>query len=304
MVHLHAPRYVLGEIEMDHTAIPGLHERAEALRMAPSPALWGWGSVFRTEHGIDELAIDSAAATLAAAGAAPSTVDALVLCSTDLPVPPREHGRFLAGILNGIGLGDVAAYGLGLNRCGSLLAGLDVASALVAGGRYRRILVVTTDRMTDEAERMAHYALFSDGAASCLVTADGEARDRYELVACASAHETASLDWAAEISSDLARRVNDALLSPLELGVGDVAGLMHLNIFKPLVVMKERQAGFRLDQLHIDNIPRVGHCFSADPLINLVDRAAAGRVRAGGLYLLASSVPGSRQGVLLRRLGD
>lgn len=304
MVHLHAPRYVLGEIEADHTTIPGLHERAEELRLAPIPGLWGWGSVFRSERGIEDLAIDSALATLVAAGAGPQTVDALVLCCTDLPMPARQHGRFLASIVTGIGLGDVAVYGLGLNRCGGLLAGLDVANALVAGGRYRRVLVVTTDRMVDEAERMAHYALFSDGAASCLLTADGEALDRYELIACASAQETASLDWAAEISSDLARRVNDALLHPLELRVGDIDGLMHLNIFKPLVVMKERQAGFALEQLYTDNIARVGHCFSADPLINLADRAAAGHVRAGRLYLLGTSVPGSRQGVLLRKLGD
>ena len=67
--------------------------------------------------------------------------------------------------------------------------------------------------------------------------------------------------------------------------------------------MKELQAGFDQSQLDTSNITRVGHCFAADPLINLVDRWSAGDVRAGGLYLLASSVSGLRVCVLLRADG-
>ncbi len=77
--------------------------------------------------------------------------------------------------------------------------------------------------------------------------------------------------------------------------------LAHANLYKPLVVMKERQAGFSPPQLYLANIERLGHCFAADPLINLVDRMALGHVRPGSYCLLASSVPGSRIGVLLEK---
>jgi 3-oxoacyl-[acyl-carrier-protein] synthase-3 len=66
--------------------------------------------------------------------------------------------------------------------------------------------------------------------------------------------------------------------------------------------MKERQAGFSREQLYLDNIPRLGHCFAADPLINLVDRTERGDVRPGRYCLLAASVPGSRLGALLSRV--
>jgi 3-oxoacyl-[acyl-carrier-protein] synthase III len=66
--------------------------------------------------------------------------------------------------------------------------------------------------------------------------------------------------------------------------------------------MKERQAGFTAGQLYLDNITRLGHCFAADPLINLVDRAALGHIEAGSHCMLASSVPGSRIGVLLKEV--
>jgi 3-oxoacyl-[acyl-carrier-protein] synthase-3 len=301
-VFLNGPQYVLGELESDFSTIENLQARAAEFRMVPEPALWGWGSVFRTERSLEAMAIDSGSATLRTAGIDPSSVEALVLCCTKVPGPARGHGRFVETILTGIGLGDIPFYGLNLNRCTNVLAALDVASAFVTSGRYHRVLVITTDRVVDEADRMLPYALLSDGAASCVLAADSAGQNCYQLMACASAQETRSLDWCNEISADLARRVNDSLLGPLGLAVGGVAGLMHANIFKPLLVMKELQAGFTPRQIYTDNIARVGHCFAADPLINLVDRMAIGHVQVNGHYMLASSVPGLRMGVLLRKL--
>jgi 3-oxoacyl-[acyl-carrier-protein] synthase-3 len=116
------------------------------------------------------------------------------------------------------------------------------------------------------------------------------------------AQDTASLEWTREISSDLARRVTVELLDPHGLKLGDVAALAHANLFTPVVMMKERQAGFGREQLYLDNIPRAGHCFAADPLINLADRAALGHLAPGSYCVLAASVPGSRIGALLRRV--
>ncbi|MFI9269512.1 3-oxoacyl-ACP synthase [Kitasatospora sp. NPDC052896] len=303
-VLLREPHYVLGEVTQHHTEVEGLADRARELGMVPKAALWGWGSVRRTERGLEELAVEAGTACLRAAGVDPASVDALVLCSTRFPGGPRTHGQFVERIATGIGLARAAFLGLTLNRCTNLLAAIDTARALVAAGRHRRVLVVTTDRVEDESERMEGFALFSDGAAGCLVTAaDGSApEDGYEIVSTASAQDTAALDWSHEISADLAREANTRLLEPAGLKVGDIDGLMHANLFLPIVSMKERQAGFTAEQLYTANITRFGHCFAADPLINLVDQEADGRVREGGHYVLAVSVPGSRIAVLLRRL--
>src|SRR6266571_1409479 len=299
---LRGASYVLGEREADHTAIDNLNELAEAFRMAPNAGLWGWGHIRTTGRELEELAVDTGVATLAAAGVDASSIEALLLCSNRIPGPAEGHGRFVENVLTGIGLGNIAFYGQNLNRCVNLLAGLDVSCAFVASGRHRRVLLITTDRVADGADRMSQFALFSDGAASCVVACDAGDRDSYELLGCATAQDTATLEWTKEISSDLAREVNDRLLTPHGLKLGDIAGLMHANLFKPLVVMKERQAGFSAEQLYLDNIPRIGHCFAADPLINLVDRTALGHIGEGGYCLLASSVPGSRIGALLKRV--
>jgi 3-oxoacyl-[acyl-carrier-protein] synthase-3 len=301
-VHLSGPRYVLGEIEEDHTAIAGLAERAARFKLAMSPQLWGWGTYRRTERSLEDLAVDSGRATLAASGIDPGTIDAVLVCSTFVPGPSEGHGLFMETVLSGLGVGDVPYYGQTLNRCVNLLAALDMARTFVVAGRYQRILVITTDRVVDERERMASFALFCDGAASCVVSADDCGQDAYRLLGCASAQETKSLDWSNEISSDLAREANARLLAPHGVKLGDVRALMHANIFKPLVAMKERQAGYTVDQIHLDNISKYGHCFAADPVVNLVDRAALGHVPEGALAVLATSVPGSRCSALVQKL--
>jgi 3-oxoacyl-[acyl-carrier-protein] synthase III len=299
-VFLQAPCYVLGEIEAGHESIPGLPERARELALQPRGELWGWGRIHRTERGLEAMAIDAGKSTLQASGLDPSQVDLLVLCSTQFPCDGTTHGSFVETIMTGLGLCSASFMGLTLNRCTNLLAALRTGEALVASGRHRKILLISTDMERDETSRLQGFALFSDGAASCLLSDEGDSG--YQVLGSASAQDISTLDWSNEISSDLSRQVNDRLLGPHGLAVGDLSALMHHNIFKPLVVMKERQAGFRPDQLFTGNITRVGHCFAADSLINLVDRVAAGHVPDGGVVMLAGSVPGSRIGVLLRSM--
>lgn len=300
-VVLAAPRYVLGEIEEDHTAIVNLDERVAEFRMRPQANLWGWGKIRRTDRDIEALAVECGAATLAGADLDPASVESVVLCSTGFPVGAGAHGVFVERILGGLGIPDADFVGVGLNRCTNLLAGVQVADALVRSGQHRRVLVITTDRVRDKTTRMDKFALFSDGAASCLVTGDPPDADGFDLLACATANRTAELDWANELNPELAISVNERLLKPFDLTLADVAALMHTNVYKPVIYLKEIQAGFTAAQLYLDNITRVGHCFAADPLVNLVDRGAAGHLRDGAHYLLAASVPGSRAGVLLRK---
>jgi 3-oxoacyl-[acyl-carrier-protein] synthase-3 len=301
-VFLRGASYVLGEREADYTAIDDLATLAEQFALTPNPMLWGWGGIRTTDRELEELAADSGAASLRAAGLAPSSVDALVICCNQIPGPAEGHGQFVRDVLTQIGLPDIGFYGVYLNRCVNLLAGLDVARALVVSGRRRRVLVITTDKVAAGTPRMSQFALFSDGAASCVVAADAGGAGSYELLGCASAQDAATLEWTSQISSDLARQVTDQLVEPHGLKLGDIAALMHANLFKPLVVMKERQAGFSAEQLYTANISRIGHCFAADPLINLVDRTALGHAGPGSYCLLAASVPGSRIGALLRRV--
>ncbi|MCY7364783.1 MAG: hypothetical protein LH469_05650 [Frankiaceae bacterium] len=297
---LSAPRYVLGEIVVPHTDIDDLAARSDELGMAPTASLWGWGDVRGTALGLEDLAIASATETLRAAGA--PRIDALILCSTRFPGGAEEHGGFVGRIIAGLDLGDVAFHGLTLHRCANLLAAIALASALVAAGVHRDVLVLTTDRVPDTDTRVRKYALFSDGAASCVVSSRGYPGDSYEIVATANTRDLRALDHDDEISADLARAATENVLAGTGLAVSNISAVMHANLVTPVVMLKERQAGFTRAQLDAANITRFGHCFAADPLINLVDRGLLGHVPMAGHTVLTTSVPGERYAVLLRRL--
>lgn len=304
MSHLAGPAYELGETERDHASLDGFAERVAELGLPNNAKLMGWGNVRVSERSLEELSIESATRTLRSAGVSPSAVDALIFCSTRVPGNSDSHGQFMETVLEGIGLGDIPFYSQTMNRCTNLLNALEVADAFVRAGRYRSVLVVTADKIDgDGGERTWAHALFSDSAASCLVGADAHPGS-FEMAGFASAQDTSSLEWSKEISSDLSRRVNDLLLEPLGMKLGDVGALMHLNVVKPLVMLKELQAGYSPAQLYTENITRLGHCFGGDNLINLVDREAAGHVQEGGWYILAASVPGARVGLLVRKLAS
>ncbi|MFE0422070.1 3-oxoacyl-ACP synthase [Streptomyces sp. NPDC058953] len=303
-VFLLAPRYVLGETEEPYTAVEDLAERVAQYAIPMAPRTWGWGSFFRTARSTVELAVESGNATLDAAGVDRAAVDGLVVCSSSFPEGVDGHASLVGAVLGGLGLGGAAfSCGMTLNRCNNMLAGLHTARALVASGAHRLVLVVTTDRITDEAVRLEKFALFSDGAASCLVSAAGHGPEpeRLAVLASAVAQDPAVMGLRDQIDSRLAIAVNAALEDATGVSPEKVTALLPANLVRPLITMKERQAGFAPARMRTGNIERVGHCFAADPLINLTDLLASGDAVDDGLYLLASSVPGARHGVLLRK---
>src|SRR5215472_5004292 len=98
-VYLLGPAYVLGEHEIDHTAIENLGELARRFKLAPKADLWGWGTIRTTSRELEDLAVETGLATLKAAGAGTASVDALVLCSNRIPGPAEGHGQFVADVL-------------------------------------------------------------------------------------------------------------------------------------------------------------------------------------------------------------
>lgn len=302
-VLLSAPRYVLGEIEEPYTAVQDLAARVAQFAIPMAPESWGWGSFFRTEGTLVELAVASGNATLDASRAARDTVDGLIICTSSFPRSVDDHAGFLGSVLDGLGLTKVAfAAGVTLNRCNNLLAALHLARCLVSSGSHRLILVVAADRVIDEAARLEKFALFSDGAASCLVGAEEQGRDSFEVLTSASAQDPTVLGVRDEIDSRLAITVNDELERATGVSPEKVTALLPANLVRPLTTLKERQAGFAPAQLRLGNVERIGHCFANDPVINLADLVATGEGKIDGLYLLASSVPGARHGVLLRKV--
>jgi 3-oxoacyl-[acyl-carrier-protein] synthase-3 len=297
-VFVHGCRYEVGEEEAAVANISGLAEFLAAQQMIPEPDLWGWDRYRVSTAPAAQLARAAACASLAAAGEAAAQVDAVIVCAARFSSDVESHADLVGRLLQDAGLAHAVPYGVSVNRCATMTSAVGLAAALVRSGQHRAVLVVAADRVGEAGERLAPFAVFSDGAAACVVARD--VPGPLELLATAAAVDAAEMRPYGELSAALARRVNDDLATRTGTTTAAVRRLAHHNVFAPIVRLKEQQAGFRANQLYLRNIARLGHVYSCDPFINLADMIDEGLLGRGDLVALGSGVSGARFGALLR----
>ena len=300
MTTIEALAYALGETERSYREVPNLADLLAFNNYPDTPELFGWGSYRKTEKDIFELGIESAAKSLAESTADRDEIDALFFCSTCFPGNEIRHIAFNARLLRDLAIPNAFPVGITLSNCVSLLHAVATAVKLVDSGVYRNILVITADKVYDEHSRMNNFALLSDSAASCVVTSKSAATGCSLLAESFRASDDPIETNRGKDDSELYRRVLHEVVTRGEVEVGDCTAVFTSNIFKPITKQKERKLGFRSSQIFLDNVPRYGHCFSADTLINLIDYSDGGTSGPDDIYMLSADAPNLRASILLK----
>lgn len=115
-------------------------------------------------------------------GVDPDTIDALILSTT---TPDYVFPSTASIVLGKLGLKNAHAFDMSCACCGFLYA-MDTASALIQSGRYKRIMVISAEKMSsivDYTDRQT-CVLFGDGAGAVLVeaTEDEEVGFQYSFL--------------------------------------------------------------------------------------------------------------------------
>ncbi|WP_349369830.1 3-oxoacyl-[acyl-carrier-protein] synthase III C-terminal domain-containing protein [Salinarimonas sp.] len=264
------------------------------------PDLLGLDRYFVADEPLARTAALSAGESLAASDLDPHEIDALLLCATRIAGEPADHARLIGDIARTVGVSDAWAAGVTAARCAGLMAGLRMAEGLVASG-HRHVLLVAADAAHGPQDRLRPFALFSDGAASCVLSARDARRagSGFDLIAMSGGGDVARMDEGARLSAELNARVDDMLLRRSGTPRGGVRAVMPTNVFRPVLAMSEIQGGWAPEQLYLDNVARCAHCFAADPIVNLADYARAETLAPGDRIVLAGSVPGLRISAML-----
>jgi 3-oxoacyl-[acyl-carrier-protein] synthase-3 len=286
--------YVLGDQAMNYTEAKGFSD----IKMPDKPDLWGWGSFYKASGDVLDLKIAAAAKTLEAVSVDPKDVGAVLFCSMHFPPPPQGHTKKVKTFLEALRLGNAYPVGVTLNGCNTLLSAIDMASAMITSRDLRHVLVIAGDAVQDENERFQSYGIFSDAATSCLVTS--QPVEGYDIVRSAFAVDPASMRQEAGFSSDLAVSASRKVFEGTGMRVEDVAMSFSNNIFIPITLLKEQDAGLDPSQIYTRNVKRIGHCFSSDPLINLIDYAHENTIQEEQLFMLSGDSPGLRHSILLK----
>lgn len=119
------------------------------------------------DQATSDLAVKAGQAALAAAKLTPADIDLLIIatCTPDAPLPSTS-----TLVQNKLGLGACACMDLAA-ACSGFIYSLEVASAMLATGRYRRALVIGAEKLTSltDYQDRTTCVLFGDGAGAVVL---------------------------------------------------------------------------------------------------------------------------------------
>jgi 3-oxoacyl-[acyl-carrier-protein] synthase-3 len=295
-----APQLVMSGLAYDlgtETPIASLPELKEDPDLETTLRHLGLGSYRASPFGVTELASRACAETLRQTRIDPADVEALVFTTMSLRSAETYRKGFRA-LHAGLGLRRAMPLGIFGAECADLPLALRVAADMILARGLSNVLVVTSDVAGTERRLMdGMVSVFSDGAASCLLSGKGVRGYAIEAIAHHCSIDMWDVDPRTNLMAHLkggtagsAEAVRRAL-SESGTQPADYQRLLTGNYNRSVLRTFASQLGFADEQMFADNVARVGHAYSADTLINLKNLRAAGGLADGERALMLGSGP-------------
>jgi 3-oxoacyl-[acyl-carrier-protein] synthase-3 len=222
---------------------------------------------------IPEMCLASAQQTLRATNLTPAQIHAVVFTSSNsdgLVADDDETALFTA--LHAAGFIKTRIIGLTLQACSACGEALQIACDLINDPAKKALVIVFGKKKANRLGPQAN-TIFSDGAASCIISADG---GEFEICAIESMINTylGSMGRTGNVQQthgglldlrELSRKVcarSGVHAKAMRAFFGTNASLGHLNFMA-------QAAGMPHDKVYEDDVAEYGHLHSCDNLISL-----------------------------------
>ncbi|PPK68371.1 3-oxoacyl-[acyl-carrier-protein] synthase III C-terminal domain-containing protein [Actinokineospora auranticolor] len=264
--------------------------------------------LFRRFHGLSEVCYDQDGTLLDLLLAATGGLETLrgnehrvryVVYARGMPAAvPYPHNP-LRELCVKLGLDHALSFTVTHQACATGLLAFDVAGRLLAGDPDpdALALVVSGEKtFTPDARLVPETAIFGEGAAAVLVSANGSS----DRLLSYTTSIRGDFDGRLIIDQALAARFQyeyPALLSEVLLAAVDQAGvaLDDIALLVPHNVNAVswrrvcKRIGYPVERVVLDNVPLTGHSFAADPFLNYRTALDTGRLRPGDRYLVGAA---------------
>ena len=225
--------------------------------------------------------------------------------------PPSGH--VLEQVRGSLRLRNATTLGVSHQNCVIGLFALQVARYLLHGAppQAKALIVIGEKILGRSSYLIPDTTIMGEAAAACIV---GRSPSGDRIVGQATRvlgrfyqGLGGSDDLKAEYKSlylDTITQVMRQALANSSVAARDLAAVLPHNVNRMSWKRVARELGVPADRIYLDNVARLGHCFGADPIINLSAAQRGGRVGPGDLVLLACAGLGASFGATVLRLGD
>jgi len=185
------------------------------------------------------------------------------------------------------------------HACASGLLAVDLAGRLLAADGHPdglALVLAGEKSFTDAARVIVDTGIMGEAVVAVLVGLDGD-QDHVLGYATKTMGEFAAGAFLPpevnelfhDIYADTLAEVIAAAVECADLVLDDIALILPHNVNRMSWLKVLRKLGIRgTDRIFLDNLPVTGHCFGADPFINLVTASELGRLQPGDHYLMTA----------------
>ncbi|MEN3307791.1 MAG: 3-oxoacyl-[acyl-carrier-protein] synthase [Micromonosporaceae bacterium] len=221
-----------------------------------------------------------------------------VVAARTLQKVSADPTAILTRVCRELGLSTATAFALTQHACASGLLAVYLAGQLLAdGGDPDALALVLAGEkaFTPTAQFIPATTVMGEGTAAVLVGIDGPGERVLSYATHTDGRFRDGLLLAGELSAQFHQAYGNALCDVMSraarqagLDLAEVDLVIPHNVNRVSWVRLCQAIGYPVERVFLDNVPVLGHCFGADPFINLASALERGRVRPGDRYLMVS----------------
>jgi 3-oxoacyl-[acyl-carrier-protein] synthase-3 len=244
------------------------------------------------------------------AGTDRSQVRYLIHAHTTQHVAPPGL-RMLDSLRDKLGLTSARSFSMSQQSCVTALYALKVAKSLLYNepADSTAMVVVGEKVLSAPFQHIPETTVQGDAAVASVVALDGPG----DLLLGSAYHTHGRFhatrymppelfaEYRKSYGSLLAEVIRAAVRSA-GLALSDVSLVLPHNVNRFSWTVVARELGVPLSKIYLDTVPLIGHCFGADPFVNLA--AARDLARPGDTVVLASAGQGGTFGAVVVRIGS
>jgi len=255
-----------------------------------------------------EMALKAAALVLEESQTDPESVDAVIMYHTAVTTS-LEPNSIVGRIQHQLGLKRSVGFSVWEQYCASIITALQVAQSMIRTSSVKTILLVGADCFFGSAKRTIDRITIQGEGSSAMIVKAGWMTNR--LVSITTYVDGSFYRTSQCSQEDLERfdlvyflatvRTIQRTLKKASLALDDISLIIphNINVSSWDRVLKMLKCD--RSKLFAENIPRRGHIFGSDMVINLRDAISSGRLRRDEYALLMTAGLGASWGCAIVR---